>query len=292
MDTVKGGYAEGTVSIILNIVLFGFKLWAGIVSGSLALVADAWHTFSDSFSSVVLVITAKLMSRKADKQHPFGHGRWEQVSALFIAFILGIAGYDFFRQAIARFGQRETVHFGITAFAVMGASVAVKEALAQYAFYIARKTGNKSVKADGWHHRSDSLASLIVLLGILFARRFWWIDSALAAVVALFLFYAAFAITKETITKMLGEEPGGELVDTITALVKSGYGDSLHIHHFHLHDYVTEKELTMHIRLDRNMTIERGHQIASGIEAAIKEKLGMIATIHIEPLDETTAEKP
>jgi cation diffusion facilitator family transporter len=284
MDKIKGGYVEGIVSIIVNILLFAAKLWAGIVTGSLALAADAWHTLSDSISSVILVIASKLMSKKADKEHPFGHGRWEQISALFIAFILGIIGYDFLKQAIEKFGQRETVQFGTIAYVVMGASVLVKEALAQYAFYIARKTGNNGVKADGWHHRSDSLASLIVLLAILFAQQFWWIDSTLAVIVALFLFYATFMIIKETVTKMLGEEPDMDLVEKITTHVKARYHDSLQIHHFHIHDYVTQKELTLHIRLDKNMTIEKGHQIASEIEDTIRKEFDIITTIHIEPL--------
>jgi cation diffusion facilitator family transporter len=286
MDKVKGGYLEGTVSIIVNTLLFAAKMWAGIVTGSLALAADAWHTLSDSISSVVLVAASKLMSKKADREHPFGHGRWEQISALFIAFILGVIGYEFFRRAFGEMksGAKEMVQYGTTALVIMGISVAVKEALAQYAFYIARKTGNESVKADGWHHRSDSLASLLVVIGMVFARRFWWIDSALALIVALFLIYAAFEIIKETVTKMLGEEPDKNLIEEITAHIKASYGDNLQIHHFHIHDYVTQKELTMHIRLDKNMTIEEGHGIASGIEEKIKDDFGIIATIHIEPL--------
>lgn len=284
MDKIKGGYIEGIVSIILNAILAAFKFWVGIVTGSLALVADGWHTLSDSISSVVLIITTKLMSKAADKEHPFGHGRWEQIASLFIAFILAIIGYDFLKEAILRLGSREKVNFGNAAMAVMAFSVVVKEALAQYAFYIARRTGNESVKADGWHHRSDALASLIVVLGIVFARQFWWIDSALAAVVAIFLFYATFEIVKETVVKMLGQEPGKELVDTITAHIKTMYRDNLQVHHFHIHDYVTQKELTLHIRLDKTMTIERGHQIASEIEDYIKKDFNIIATIHIEPL--------
>ena len=285
MDKVKGGYTEGIVSIVVNSLLFALKLWAGVITGSLALVADAWHTLSDSISSVVLVIATKLMSKKADKEHPFGHGRWEQVSALFIAFILGIIGYDFFKQAINQFGRKEAVHYGTAALAVMVVSVAVKEGLAQYAFYIARKTGNESVKADGWHHRSDAIASLVVVLGILFVGQFWWIDSALATIVALLLFYATYEIIKETVTKILGEEPSKDLVLKITSYVKASYPDDLQLHHFHIHDYVVHKELTLHIRLNKNMTIERGHQIATEIEKKIEEDYGISATIHIEPLE-------
>ena len=284
MDKVKGGYVEGTASIIINLVLFALKFWAGVVTGSLALTADAWHTLSDSISSVVLVIATKLMSKKADQEHPFGHGRWEQIAALFIAFILGIIGYDFLKQSSIQFRSREAVHFGIIAIVVTIVSIAVKEALAQYAFSIARKTGNTSVKADGWHHRSDALSSVVVLVGIFLAKYFWWIDSVLAAIIALFLFYATVKIIRETVTKMLGEQPDKDLIEKITAGVKAMYHDTLQIHHFHLHDYVTEKELTLHIRLDKNMTIEKGHQIASEIEASIKKNFGISATIHIEPL--------
>jgi len=289
MDKIKGGYIEGIASIIVNTVLFALKFWAGLITGSLALTADAWHTLSDSISSIVLVIAAKFMSKKADKEHPFGHGRWEQIAALFIAFVLGIIGYDFLKQSITRFLNKEAVHYGIVAIVVTVVSIVVKEALAQYAFYIARKTGNTSVKADGWHHRSDALSSVVVLAGIFLAEHFWWIDSALAVVIALFLFYAAIIIIKETVTKMLGEEPGEDLIEKITAHVKATYHDTLQIHHFHLHDYVTEKELTLHIRLDKNMTIEQGHKIASEIEANIKEDFGIMATIHIEPLKESSA---
>ena len=284
MDKVKGGYVEGTTSIIINLILFALKFWAGIVSGSLALAADAWHTLSDSISSVVLVIATKLMSKKADKEHPFGHGRWEQVAALFIAFILGIIGYDFLKQSIIRFRSREAADFGILAIAVTVASILVKEALAQYAFYIARKTGSTSIKADGWHHRSDALSSVVVLAGIFLADYLWWIDSLLAAVIALFLFYATYKIIRETVTKMLGEQPDKDLIEKITADVKAMYHDTLQIHHFHLHDYVTEKELTLHIRLDKNMTIEKGHEIATEIENTIKKNFGIMTTIHIEPI--------
>ena len=285
MDKIKGGYIEGIVSIIVNVVLSAFKFWVGVITGSLALIADGWHTLSDSVSSIVLIIAMKLMSKKADKEHPFGHGRWEQIAALFIAFILAIIGYDFIKEAVARFKSREMVHYGTAAIVVMIFSVIAKEGLTQYAFYIARKTGNESVKADAWHHRSDAMASLIVVLGMLFAQQFWWIDSVLAAVVALFLFYATFEIVKETVVKMLGEEPSSDLVEKISSHVKETYPGNLQLHHFHLHDYVTQKELTLHIRLDEDMSIKEGHQIASEIEAYIMKEFCIMTTTHVEPLD-------
>ncbi|MDR0447562.1 MAG: cation diffusion facilitator family transporter [Treponema sp.] len=284
MEKIKAGYIEGAVSIIINNLLFGIKIWAAIVTGSIALAADAWHTLSDSLSSVVVIIFAKLSSKKADKKHPYGYGRFEQIASLFIAVILGIIAYDFFRISVIQFNNREKVEYGLIAIIVTVASIIAKELLAQYAFYLARKTDNSSVKADGWHHRSDALSSVVVLAGILFARQFWWIDSVLGIIIALMLFYATCMIIKETISKILGEEAGSELIAKITDAVVNIYGDDLKIHHFHIHNYVLQKELTLHIRLNKDLTIENGHKIATNIENIIKEKHNMTATIHVEPI--------
>ncbi|MDR0558770.1 MAG: cation diffusion facilitator family transporter, partial [Prevotellaceae bacterium] len=255
MDKTKAGYTEGAVSILTNTVLFVLKFWAGIVTGSIALTADAWHTLSDSISSIVVIIAVKLSSRKPDKEHPFGHGRWEQIAAIFIAVILAIIAWDFFKEAIAHFNRRETVHFGTVALIITIVSIAVKEALAQYAFFIARKTKNISVKADGWHHRTDALSSLVVLVGIFFAEYFWWIDSALGIIISLMLFYAAYKIVKEAIAKLLGEKPDPKLISRILTKARDIYPDDLQLHHFHIHNYVTHQELTLHIRLDKNLSI-------------------------------------
>ena len=285
MNKAKAQVVEGLVSVFVNAGLFAVKFWAGTAIGSIAIIADAWHTLSDSLTSVFVVVVVKLSSKKADKEHPFGHGRWEHISSIFIAFVLAVIGYDFLKNSIIKFGNRETAAFGTVAIVVIAASIVVKEAMAQFAFYVARKTDNAVVKADGWHHRSDSLASAVVLIGIFFAKYFWWMDSVLGMFCALTLFYAAFEIMKESITKLLGEEPGQELIDRITGEVKKLYKDDLQIHHIHFHNYVSQKELTLHIRLDKNMTIENGHKTATAIEDMIKEKFNMAATVHVEPLE-------
>jgi len=285
MDKTKAGYIEGVLSIIINTVLFFLKMWASITTGSIALAADAWHTFSDSLSSVIVVIAAKLASKKADKEHPFGHGRWEQIASFFIAVILGIIAYGFLKDSIIQFNRKEKVEYGTIAVVVTIVSIVVKELLAQYAFWIGRKTGSSSVKADGWHHRSDALSSIVVLAGILFAKQFWWIDSILGIIIALMLFYAVFVIMQEAVDKILGEDPGRDLINKITDEVKNIYNDDLKLHHFHIHNYLSHKELTFHIRLNEDLTIGAGHKIATAIEKAINDKFDMTATIHVEPLE-------
>lgn len=284
MNFNKANYTEGTVSIFVNIGLFAIKLWAGIVSGSIALTADAWHTLSDSMSSVIVILGVKLSSKKADKVHPFGHGRWEQIASIFIGVLLALIAYDFLKDSIIQFKSKNAANFGTIAIVVIIVSIIVKEALAQYAFFIGRKTGNLSVKADGWHHRTDALSSLVVLIGIFFKDRFWWIDSILGIIIALMLFYASFEIIRDAINKLLGEKPSSELIQSIEKIIHNLYSIDLIPHHYHIHNYISQKELTFHIKLDSNMSIREGHSIATNIEEKIFNELNIYSTIHIEPL--------
>src|SRR5215510_8398399 len=239
MDKAKGQLFEGNLSIVVNAILAGFKFWAGMITGSIALIADAWNTLSDSLTSIFVVISVKLQSKKADKEHPFGHGRWEQISSMFVAVVIAIIGYDFLVKSIVRFQNKESVIYGTLAIVVTIVSIVVKELMAQTAFYIGRKTNNAVVKADGWNHRSDALSSIIVLIGILVTKtkfNLWWMDSVLGIICALFLFYAAFIILKEVIEKILGEEPSKELIEELENSIKILYKDDFNIHHIHIHN--------------------------------------------------------
>ena len=233
----KLGYREGLVSVILKLLLFVLKYYAGIASASLALIADAWHTLSDSLTSLVVILGIKLSSKKPDKEHPFGHGRWEQISALIIAILLALVGVEFMKDAIAKLRGHEAADFGWLAYLATVASIVLKEGLARYAFYIARKTGNAAVKADGWHHRSDALSSLMVLAGLFLSPYFWWIDSVLGMLISFMLFYAAYGIIREAVNKILGEEPSEEVIGKVEQIVKAEMGNVANPHHYHIHHY-------------------------------------------------------
>lgn len=280
----KLGYREGLVSVILNLLLFVLKYYAGIASASLALIADAWHTLSDSLTSLVVILGIKLSSKKPDKEHPFGHGRWEQISALIIAILLALVGVEFMKDAIAKLRGHEAADFGWLAYLATVASIVLKEGLARYAFYIARKTGNAAVKADGWHHRSDALSSLMVLAGIFLSPYFWWIDSVLGMLISFMLFYAAYGIIREAVNKILGEEPSEEVIGKVEQIVKAEMGNVAYPHHYHIHHYGDHIEFTFHIKVPGEETVEEAHRKATLIEMQIKTELKIDATIHIEPL--------
>jgi len=285
MEKKKAAYLEGSVSIIANLALFALKYWAGIVSGSIALMADAWHTMSDSISSVVVILGAKLASKKPDKDHPFGHGRWELISSIVIAIILVLIAVGFIRDSVAQLKIRESANFGTLALVVTIVSIVVKELMAQFAFFLGKKSGNSAVKADGWHHRTDALSSLIILIGILVKDYFWWIDGVLGIAVSLMLMYAAYEILMEAVNKILGEVPGKELIREIESLIRTLYKYELYPHHFHIHNYISSKELTFHIKLENRISVEEGHAIATAIEDLLDEKLALKTTIHVEPFE-------
>ena len=277
-------YLAGIISIIANTLLFAIKYWAGIVSGSVALLADAWHTLSDSLSSVAVLIGVKMSSRKADKKHPFGHGRIENLIAILIGVMLAVVAYEFITQAIDKLRNPDTkAIFGTLAIVVTAVSIVVKEGMAQFSFYIARKTGNTSVKADGWHHRSDALSSIVVLAGIFLQDYFWWIDAVLGICVSLILMVAVYKIIREAVDKLMGENVPDEIIDQVKAIISESVDDDLQVHHFHIHNYGTHSELTFHINLPPEMTILEGHGIADRIEKALREKMGIESTIHLEP---------
>ncbi|MCL2412742.1 MAG: cation diffusion facilitator family transporter [Bacteroidales bacterium] len=285
-ESAKKGIKQAIVSVIVNTALFVLKFWAGVVSGSVALIADAWHTLSDSITSVVVIIGIKLSQKKPTVKHPFGFGRWEQITALVCGFILAVVAYEFTMDAIDRLQNQTSANFGLIAIIVTAFSIVVKETLAQYAFWVYRKTGLITMKAEGWHHRSDALSSIPVLVGIFIAKYFgdvfWWMDGVLGIIVALSLFYASYQIIKSAIIKLLGEEISKDFENNIKAYIRENFGN-YYSHHYHIHSYGDVRELTFHLHVDGKQTVEESHQLATQIENALKDNFHVECTIHIEP---------
>lgn len=278
----------GWLSIIGNVLLFALKYWAGLVSGSIALIADAWHTLSDSISSIIILIGLRIARRPPDKNHPFGHGRIELIVSIIVGVLLAMIAFDFLLEGVDKLQTREEVHYGKIAIFVTAFSILVKELLAQYAFRISKRVQSKALKADGWHHRSDAISSVIILIGIFVGRFFWWIDACLAIIVAGLIFYAAYDILRDAIGPLLGEKANEDMVLRLQKLSKEAAQRDIHLHHVHIHEYGSHTELTFHICLPPEMTIARAHDITSQVEQHIKQNLDCITTIHIDPLDEKT----
>ena len=275
---------EGVISVIINVLLFVFKYIVGMMTGSLSIIADAWHSLSDCISSIIVIIGGIFSKRPPDEEHPFGHGRIELITSFVVGIMLVFIGYTFFSEAIENIMNKKSASFTMMAIIAMIVSILIKELLAQYSFWGYRKSGSKSLYADAWHHRSDSITSIIILVGILFGKNFWWIDSVLSILVALVIFYAAFDVIKSSVKPLIGEYPSQETIESIKNIAKEINidDDNLNLHHFHIHTYGDHSEITFHMRFPKDMTVFDAHSKATLFENAIREKLSIEPTIHIE----------
>ncbi len=271
------------VALISNTLLFVLKMWVGIASRSLAMVADALHTLSDSLTSVIVMIGIRISHKPADEKHPFGHGRSDLIASLIVSIFLGVAGIDFIRRAIENFGTQSSPEFSRVAIIVFILSLVAKELLARYSIGAGRKIGSQALVADGWHHRSDALSTVVVLLSIFVGQYFWWADALAAILVAGFLLHAAYCILAESSSRILGEDLDQDLVVNVKDIVSAISPEVSDVHHLHLHEYGEHKELTFHVRMPRDKTIEEAHAVTTLIKDELLSKINLEATIYLDP---------
>jgi cation diffusion facilitator family transporter len=168
-------------------------------------------------------------------------------------------------------------------------SVVLKEGLAQFSFWAGKKINSTSLKADGWHHRSDAIASALIVAGALLGGRLWWMDGAMGIAVSVLILYASFDILRVSTASLLGEKPGADLEKKLRAIIAFTAPEATHFHHLHVHSYGEHRELTFHLDFPPRMALHEAHKNASAVERRIRTELGVEATIHIEPSDAATA---
>ncbi|HUV80584.1 MAG TPA: cation diffusion facilitator family transporter [Candidatus Bathyarchaeia archaeon] len=281
------GYTEGLLSIGINVLLFGLKYWAGIKSDSVSMIADAWHTMSDTFTSLIIVVSFWIAARPADEHHPFGHGRAEAIGAIIIGTLLAVVGVTFLKESIMRLQNYEAANFASFAIIIFGISVILKEGLAQYSIWAGRKIQSQALLADGWHHRSDAIASGLIVIGALSGAYLWWIDGVMGIAVSVLILYATYEILKGAMSSILGEKPDPLIEEKIKNLIQDIAPAASCLHHVHIHRYGDHVELTLHCKLPYEMNLKEAHDLASIVEEAIRKEMNVEPTLHIEPQVET-----
>ena len=282
-DRVRAGYTEGVVSIIVNSALFTIKLYFGVLYNSVAVIADAVHTLSDSLTSLVVIIGFRVASKKPDSEHPFGHGRAELVAALIIGAALGFTAFELGVESFKKLQEASSLLFSPVLVLVLVASSIVKEALARWALKLADKYGSQSIRSDAWHHRSDALVSGVLAVAVLIGREYWWFDGLAGLVLSLYILYTAIKLVLESSSELIGRAPGEDVIRSIERVARSASPLVLGVHHVHVHRYGDHVEVTLHIDLPDEITLEEAHRVATLVEERIRSELGYEATVHAEP---------
>ena len=282
----KYGYLEGIVSIIGNSVLFVIKLVLGLIINSIALIADAFHTLSDSGTSAVVIFGFKMSKKPPDKEHPFGHGRVEYVATLIVAILLFLVGIGFIEQSIERILDTISItntEFALTIGIVIIISAAIKEFMAQFSNLIGKKIKSDVLIADAWHHRSDAIASIAVGLGIIGSTYGYpLLDPIFGIIVSLIIIYVGIDLIRKTSNILIGYAPAKEIVIRIRKIVKSVDGVN-EIDSISIHDYGFTKIISLQIKVENDLKLDEAHNIADRIENKIRDILNFSTIIHLEP---------
>ena len=239
----KYGYLAGMVGIIANFILFGVKLSVGLLTSSIAIMADAFNNLSDMASSVITIVGFKLASIPPDKEHPFGHGRLEYISALIVAFMVMLVGIQFVKSSIDRILNPVPITFEIIPFILLFISILVKVWLSRFNKFMGSKINSSALKAASVDAMGDVFTSSTVLISFL-AAKFTSIpiDGYAGIIVSVAILYAGYSLVKETISPLLGEAPDPELVQGISQAILS-YEHIQGVHDLIIHNYGVGKSI-------------------------------------------------
>lgn len=290
-DTEKVAMRVSKVTIVANFVLAAFKLLAGVVAHSGAMISDAVHSASDVFSTIVVIIGIKIAGKESDKEHPYGHERMECVAAVVLATALAMTGLGIGGSAVRAImsgSYDEATVPGLLALIAAVISIAVKEAMFWYTRSAAGKIDSSALMADAWHHRSDALSSVGALIGIAGARMGYPVlDTVASLVICVFIEKAAYEIFMDAIDKMVDKACDDETQDQIRTCVLAQEGvlgvDLLQTRVFGNKIYVD-----LEIRADGNKRLRETHDIAERVHDRIEQNFPKIKHImvHVNPAED------
>lgn len=279
------GVLSGGVGIMCNLVLFLFKLLAGLLTGAVSIMADAFNNLSDAGSSVVTLIGFKMAGKPADTEHPFGHGRIEYLSGLFVAMAILLMGYELLKSSVDKILRPEELEFKVISVVILVAAILVKFWMAHFNLKLGRKISSEAMKATAADSLSDCISTGAVLAGLLIYGYFQVnLDGYIGLVVAILVLVAGFNAAKDTIQPLLGSAPDPEIVQQIHELVLSE-PMILEIHDMVIHDYGPGRRMvSLHAEVAYDVDILAAHDVIDNIEQKLEEKFQYEATIHMDPV--------
>ena len=280
------GMLCGIVGIFLNICLFAGKLFAGLISKSVSIVADAFNNLSDAGSSVVTLLGFKISSQKADREHPYGHGRFEYISALIVSAVIIVMGFELAKESVTRIIHPEESAISMLTVIILVASILVKLYMAFYNNRVGKKINSAPLKAAATDSLCDCIATGMVLVtAVLAYYTSVKLDGWAGLIVSGFILYAGYSSGKEAIDPLLGTPPEPGLIEHIKEIVLGFDENVIGIHDLMIHDYGPGRQIiSLHAEVPSDIDMLQAHDVIDNLEKKLAEELGCTATIHMDPI--------
>ena len=280
------GFLCGILGILLNLLLFGFKMLAGTLANSVSVCADAFNNLGDAGSSIVTLFGFKAASRKPDSDHPFGHGRYEYIAGFTVAIFIIFMGVEFVKSSVQKIvsGSADSKISLVTTIILL-MSIAVKVYIYLYNKGVGKKISSPALLATGADALSDCISTTVILIS---SAVTYFTDISLdgwcGVAVSLFIIYSGINAAKETIDPLLGTPPSKEFVEEVTKVLMS-HEESLGIHDLVVHDYAPGHiMISVHAEISDKSDIILAHELVDNVEQEISDKLGCEAVIHMDPI--------
>ncbi|MFC3900939.1 cation diffusion facilitator family transporter [Aliicoccus persicus] len=282
-----------TLGVVVNIVLTIIKLWGGIVGNSRALIADAVHSASDVISSFVVLFGVRAANKPPDDDHPYGHGKYESVAALIVAILLIVIGIEILVSSVQLIFANEAPQVPkVIALVIIVISIVVKEGLYQYKIRLGRRIKSDALIADAWHHRSDSISSIVALIGVGIAMiggqfgipYLHFFDVIAGAFIAAIIMYVGYGLAKDSVRLsaelILDKEESMKFYETVEAIDGVIQIDSLYAR-----THGSYLVIDMKIGVKKTLTVEEGHDIAEFVRSELMRKYEEVSEVfvHVNP---------
>jgi len=276
------------VSIILNLFLFIIKIFLGIFTGSVALVADAFHSLSDMATSLIVLVSFFITAKPSDEKHPFGHGRAEFISAIIMSTLLTVTAFELMQSSVRRIIDPSPFIAPWWVIGVIMATVFFKEGLDWFSLRLSKKINSDALLADAWHHRLDAISSLLVVVAFIFSRfNFPYLDGPAGLMISMIIVYSAFKIVKSPIDHLLGILPDDTLLNKIETQTLQ-FDEVKGVHDVIIHNYGEATIISLHIEVDENLSFVEAHQIAEKVDNVLRKEINAHVTVHFDPVMERT----
>lgn len=272
------------MSIIVNLILGSVKLILALISGSASLLADAIHTYTDIATSFIIILSFIFSRKPSDRRHPFGHGRIEQISSLVMAVLIGVSGLELIRIGFSRFFDPQPVNIGSIGISIIVITIVFKEILGQISNYYGKKIQSMALEADAWHHRTDAISSILVIIALIAAKNGIPVaDGLMGIIIGVYIIWLSVDLAKKSSLQLMGTGPSSELLASVKQITDKDE-KVLAIHEMVCHEYGPLKVISFHLEVPSHLTLSEAHTIAENIEDRIMKELHIQATVHLDPV--------